>query len=87
VSNPAQCIDMVMAEALRKNAGEAVRFLHDFANAKGAPDAVELQFRFISEQARIFTGQSRAMQREFARLFLPSAVMDETGAESQAPRR
>ena len=85
-SNPAQGINMVMAEALRKNAEEVMRFLRDLANAKGPRDALELQFRFISGQARLFSEQSAAMQREFARLFLPSAISDETGAESPAPR-
>jgi hypothetical protein len=52
-----------------------------------APDALELQFRFIGGQARIFTGQSRAMQREFTWRFLPSAVKAESGAEPPATRR
>jgi hypothetical protein len=70
-NSSAQSLNAVMAEAVRLNIEQAMRFLEDFANAKGPADAIGLQFGFLDAQARLFAYQSQVLQRELVKLFLP----------------
>ena len=83
----AQSMSVAMAEVMRKNIEQAMRFVDDFANAKGPGDAIGLQFAFIAAQVQLFTGQLRAMQQEFAKLFLLSASVDKTQGLAKLPSR
>jgi hypothetical protein len=73
-NSSAQSFNGVMTEAVRLNFEQAIRFLEDFANAKGPADAIGLQFGFLDAQARLFAHQSKIMQQELAKMFMPKGA-------------
>jgi Phasin protein len=73
-NSSAQSINAIITEAVRLNFEQTMRFLEDFANAKGPADAIGLQFGFFDAQARLFAHQSKIMQQELAKMFLPKGV-------------
>lgn len=74
-SSSAQSINEALAESARRSAEQAVRLLQDLGSAKGPIDALGLQVAFAASQMHLFMEQSRALQCELIRLFLPGTFM------------
>ncbi len=73
-SGPASSIGTAMLETARLSIEHSVKFIQEFANAKGPTDAIGLQFQYMNSQAQLLADQSQAIQREFAKmLHMPGA--------------
>jgi hypothetical protein len=68
-SSCAHSMTAAAGEALRKVIELSIRYMEDLAGAKGPADAIRLQLGFFTAQMQLFAESSKAMQREFARLF------------------
>ncbi len=80
VSLSAQPVSMAMAETVRKSTEQTLQFFQDLAGAKDVAGALGLQLAFAASQMQLFMEQSRVLQGQLTRLFLP--VLPDTAASN-----
>jgi hypothetical protein len=67
-SSSAQTIQTVLCEALRSNAEEALRFMHELAGARAPSEFFAVQAAYFNKQTYLFVLQARDLQEAFSKL-------------------